>query len=93
MSLHISKHQILHIKNLDFSQSRPKRPKFKVHRNEKIRPFFQSARQADSKNAKKFEKSSFFNQILPRKHQKSHATSQFFCCKKLPGCVHDYGQV
>ena len=38
----------------------PKRPKLKIHRIQKIRPFFQSARHADSKNAKTFEKSLFF---------------------------------
>ena len=34
-----------------------KRPKLKIDQIPKIRPFFQSARHADSKNAKKFEKS------------------------------------
>ena len=34
-----------------------KRPKLKIDQIPKIRPFFQSARRADSKNAKKFEKS------------------------------------
>ena len=42
-------------------------PKLKINQIPKIRPFFQSARQADSKNAKKFEKSSFFEEILARK--------------------------
>ena len=50
----------------------------------KIRTFFKSARQADWENAKIFWKSLFFNEILPRKPLKSHATSQIFCSKKLP---------
>ena len=41
--------------------------KMKVGQIWKIRPFFQSARQADSKNAKIFEKSSFFEKICLRK--------------------------
>ena len=34
-----------------------KRPKLKIDQIPKIRPFFQPARRADSKNAKKIEKS------------------------------------
>ena len=56
----------------------------------KIRPFFKSARQADSENAKIFCKNSFFDEILLRKPLKSHATSQFFCSKKLPGYAYNY---
>ena len=56
----------------------------------KIRPFFKSARQADSKNAKTFWKSLFFNEILLRKPLKSHATSQIFCSKKLPWNAYAY---
>ena len=50
---------------------------------EKIRPFFQSAHQADSKYAKKFEKSSFFEEILKRKPRRGHATSQIFCSENV----------
>ena len=64
-----------------------KRPKLKINQISKIRPFFQSARQADSKNAKKFEKSWFFKDFLQRKPIRGHATSQNFCLKKLPWCV------
>ena len=60
-----------------------KRPKLKIDQIPKIRPFFQSARHADSKNAKKFEKSSFFEEIFQRKPARGHATSQNFCLKKL----------
>ena len=63
--------------------------KSKIHQNWKIRPFFKSAHQADSKNAKTFEKSSFFEEILSRKPLQSHATSQFFCSKKLVGYAYD----
>ena len=55
----------------------------------KIRPFFKSAHHADSKNAKKIEKNWFFEEILSRKPLQSHATSQFFCSKKLVGCAYD----
>ena len=65
------------------SSLRPKRPKYEVHQNEKTRPFFQLARQADSKNVKIFEKSLFFGKIWPRKQPKRHATSQIVCLKKL----------
>ena len=37
--------------------------KQKIPQNKKLRPFFQSAHQADSKNAKKFEKTLFFKEI------------------------------
>ena len=67
-----------------------KRPKLKIDQIPKIRPFFQSARQADSKYAKKFEKSLFFEQILPRKHCRSHATSQVFCLELLLECMYNY---
>ena len=67
-----------------------KRPKLKIDQIPKIRPFFQSARHADSKNAKKFEKSWFFKDFLQRKPIRSHATSQNFCLKKLPWCVCHY---
>ena len=79
----VSEHWLLHGVKLDFWQSRPKRPKIKIHQIEKIRPFFQSARQADSKNAKKIEKSPFFEKILSRKQWKSHETSQTFCSKNF----------
>jgi hypothetical protein len=49
----------------------------------KSRPFFQLARQADSKNVKIFEKSLFFGKIWPRKQSSSHATSQIFCSKQF----------
>ena len=41
-----------------------KRPKLKIGQIPKIRSFFQSARRADSKNAKKFEKNLFFQDFL-----------------------------
>ena len=41
-----------------------KRPKLKIDQISKIRPFFQSARHADSKNAKKFEQILFFEEAL-----------------------------
>ena len=56
----------------------------------KIRPFFKSARQADSENAKIFCKNLFFDEILLRKTLKSHATSQFLCSKKLVGYAYDW---
>ena len=56
----------------------------------KIRPFFKSARQADSENAKIFCKNSFFDEILLRKPLKSHATSQFFCSKMLLKYAYNY---
>ena len=62
---------------------RPKKANYEVHQKEKIRPFFQLARQANSKNVKIFEKSLFFGKILPRKQPRRHATSQIFCSKKL----------
>ena len=68
----------------------PKRPKLKIDQIPKIRPFFQSARHADPKNAKKFEKSWFFKDFLQRKPIRSHATSQNFCLKKLPWCQCHY---
>ena len=52
-----------------------KRPKLKIDQIPKIRPFFQSARCADSKNAKKFGKSWFFKDFFQRKPIRSHATS------------------
>ena len=61
-----------------------KRPKSKIDQIQKTRPFFQSARRADSKNAKKFEKKLFFQDFLQRKPIRRHATSQNFCLKKLP---------
>ena len=63
-------------------------PKFMAVK--KIRPFFKSAHQADSENVKIFLKSSFFKKILLRKPQRSHATSQIFCSKKLPGYAYNY---
>ena len=48
---HLSSSQQLQINKMT------KRPKLKIDQIPKIRPFFQSARHADSKNAKKFEKS------------------------------------
>ena len=39
------------------------------------------------------ENSSFFEEILPRKPLQSHATSQFFCWKKLVGCAYDWVEV
>ena len=45
------------------SSLRPKRPKYEIRQNEKTRPFFQLARQANSKNVKIFEKSLFFGKI------------------------------
>ena len=59
----------------------------------KIRAFFKSARQADSKYARKFLKNWFFEEILLRKPIRSHATSQFFCFEKLSGCLWDYAWV
>ena len=50
----------------------------------KIRPFFKSARQADSEYAKILLKSLFFEEILFKKAIKSHATSQLFFAKNLP---------
>ena len=41
-----------------------KRPKLKIDQISKIRPFFQSARRADSKNAKKVEKRYFVKDFL-----------------------------
>ena len=41
--------------------------KSKIQQNWKIWPFFKSAHQAHSKNAKTFEESLFFEEILPRK--------------------------
>ena len=67
--------------------------RLKVHQNWKIRPFFKSAHQADPKNAKKFEKSWFFEEILSRKPLQSHATSQYFGSKMLVGCAYDWGEV
>ena len=89
----ISEHWLLHRVKLDFGQSRPKRPKIKIHRIEKIRPFFQSAHQADSKNAKKFEKSSFFEKICLRKQARVHRPSDFFCSKSCTWWVYDLVQV
>ena len=54
-----------------------------------MRPFFKLAHQADYKNAKKFEKSLFYEEILPRKPLQSHTTSHFFCSKKIVGCAYD----
>ena len=56
----------------------------------KIRPFFKSARQADSENAKIFCKNLFFDEILLRKPLKSHATSKIFYSKKLPEYAYNY---
>ena len=57
------------------------RPKMKVDQIWKIRPFFQSAHQADFKNAKIFEKSSFFEKICLRKPARVHWPSDFFVQK------------
>ena len=59
----------------------------------KIRPFFKSAHWADSENAQIFLKWLFFDEIFPRKAIYSHATSQFFCWKKLPWYVYNCTQV
>jgi hypothetical protein len=57
------------------------RPKMKVDQIKKIRPFFQPAHQAEFKNAKIFEKSSFFEKICLRKLARVHRPSNFFCSK------------
>ena len=62
---------------------RPKRPKYEVHQNEKIRPFFQLARQADSKNVKIFEKNYLLEKFCQENNQEGSQTSQIFCSKKL----------
>ena len=67
--------------------------KIKVGQIWKIRPFFQSARQADSKNAKIFEKSSFFEKICHRKPARVHRPSDFFCSKSCTWWVYDLVQV
>ena len=58
-----------------------------------IRAFFKLACQADSKYARKILKNWFFEEILLRKPLKSHATSRFFCSRKLPWCAYDYAWV
>ena len=55
----------------------------------KIRPFFKSAHWADSENAQIFLKWLFLDEIFPRKAIYSHATSQFFCWKKLLWYAYD----
>ena len=59
----------------------------------KSRPFFKSAHQVNSENAKNFYKSLFFDDILLRKHPKSHPTSQIFCSKNLPGYAYNCTRV
>ena len=69
------------------------RPKIKVDQIWKIRPFFQSAHQADFKNAKIFEKSSFFEKICLRKPARVHWPSHFFCSKSCIWLMYDWAQV
>ena len=61
----------------------------KIDQIQKTRPFFQSAHQADSKNAKIFEKSSFFENICLRKLAWVHRPSDIFCSKSCIWCVCD----
>ena len=65
----------------------PKWRKLKIDQIAKIRPFFQSARHADSKNAKKFEKSLFFAE---KTYKKSRNLSKFLFKKVTLMCIFLY---
>ena len=61
----------------------PKWPKLKIDQIPKIRPFFQSARRADSKNAKKFEKKLIFRRFFAEKTYKESRNLSKFLFKKI----------
>ena len=81
------------MKKSNFGISSLTRPKMKVDQISKIRPFFQSAHWADSKNAKIFEKSSFFEKICLRKPARVHQPSDFFSSKSCNWSIYDWVQV
>ena len=67
--------------NLSCLARAEKRSNDKVHQIKKVRPFFQLAHLADSKDAKIFEKKSFFEKICLKKLARVHRPSDFFCSK------------
>ena len=77
----------------NFCGSGLERPEQKFYQIGKIRPFFQSARRADSKNAKIFEKTSFFEKNCLRKPARVHRPSDFFCSKSCIWLSEDKIQV